>query len=236
MFFGLMISVSLAPGCGDNDRGSAIQGRWVEPNWKSALELLEGRTVVRVPFEAGNGIIAGSCRIAEKSVPLLFMKLSNVGSRAHHEGDAVGFAVTNRELTLIRDRRSTVFRREDPPLSPAQKALVGLWKREMAPNAGEVTGGVLFTPGGIEIVIGPDSPWGEQGPGDCAIVLCVSARYELKDDGTIDETGLGPAAGRARSRSIEVTGDRLTIRQPGWEDRIYKRVVGALPTKDSVEA
>jgi hypothetical protein len=115
MFFGLMISVSLAPGCGDNDRGSAIQGGGSSPTRNLLWSCPRGGTVVRVPFEAGNGIIAGSYRIDEKSVPLLFRKLSNVGSRAHHEGDAVGFAVTNRELTLIRDRRSTVFRREDPP-------------------------------------------------------------------------------------------------------------------------
>jgi hypothetical protein len=84
--------------------------------------------------------------------------------------------------------------------------------------------GVVFTPGGVEVIIGKDTPWDTETPGVCGEYVCLFAEYRLVDDHTLEEAASGPDQERHRTRTIQVGGDDLTIQQEGREDLVYRRV------------
>jgi hypothetical protein len=237
----LALSSLLAASCssGKYDPASAIPGRWLgQAREKVALEFLPGGTLVKVSYGEGGRIEsvgAGDYRFTSKQI--LHYDLTSVGRRKHWSMHTSTCVVGKEKLTFTvmeGDKAvHTGFDREDPPLSPAQAALVGLWKRAEPPEGDATEMGVIFTPGGVEVLVGQDTPWDAETAGECGEYVCLSAEYRLADDGTLEEAAIGPDQERRRTRTIEVSGDLLTIRQEGREELVYRRVrSGGLPVSD----
>lgn len=232
----------------------SIEGRWVTP--ERTLEFLPCGLLVEdfdLVRESAVGeaktelhVSAGTYRLEKNN--LVVYEMTSVGRGPYPNRDNFVWSVDDARKKLALDKNGVfVFTRDESVLSPARKALVGLWKR-VDPQAGDgLDSGLVFTAGGIHVVVGKSSPWDPQSPSDCALawrtdgnratdLLCLAARYELTDDHTLEETSPtpnDPAKVRHRTRRVEINGDDLTIHAADGAPRAYRRVCAGVPVRAS---
>lgn len=213
---------------------SPLVGRWA--GGKRTLEFIADGTVVDLDqFEAErstrqddgtfeNDAVqvfechAGSFRVEGDRVEYALVK---VGSDAHVEG-AWTWSIEGTTLTLEEDGEREEFVRDDPEVSPAAQALVGLWRRDGKMNAEYADLGLRFTPGGLAIVVGKCSR-GVGGVVSSIGWLCTFATYEAEGE-TLHEVRPNDPD-RPRSHPFQLEGDRLAF----GPMRAYERVRGVVP-------
>lgn len=227
-------------GCGRGPGSPGLAGRWVDPDGQGVLELLPGGAVVQTGVEQRQGtahswVAAGSYKFWTDSNPgvLIYQSARVRSERLGLEwGGMWALDGKERRLFLTKDSMDWVLSRQDPEVSLVPKELIGLWKRVGSLPAGHVEMGVLFSPGGIEVVVGKDTPWDAGTSDRCDDWLCLALRYEVKDGHVLEETDLLSPSARRRSRAFEVSGRDLTIRQEGRQDLVYRRAQGGIPLAD----
>jgi len=253
---GALVAGVLAAACWPSGPAAppSIEGRWVAP--ERTLEFLPCGLLVEDFELVRESLIgepttelhvrAGTYRLEKQN--LVVYDLTSVGRGPHAGRDNFIWSVDDarRKLALAKDG-VVVFTRDDPVLSPAQKSLVGLWKRVDAQGSDGLDAGLVFTAGGIHVVVGKSSPWDPQSRGDCELawprggdgatdLLCLAARYQLTGEHTLEQTSPAPrdpANVRHRTLWVEVVGDDLTLRAPDGATRLYRRACAGVPVRAS---
>lgn len=227
----------LSCGRAPSDPGKGLVGRWVHSDGKGVIEFLPGGAVVQTGEDEPGGtarqwVTAGSYQSWTDHDPgVLVYKAARVGREwgGSEWGGMWTLDGKGRRLFLTKDSLDTVLTRQDPVDSSAQKELIGLWKRAGAVPADHLEMGVLFSSGGIEVLVGKNPPWDAGTSGECGGWLCLAVRYEVRDGHVLEETDLLSPTARRRSRTFQVSGRELTIRQEGREDLVYRRASGGIP-------
>ncbi len=172
--------------------GSPLVGRWSADS--RTLEFLADGTVVDlVWYDTERSTRQDDGTFKTETVPYFechagrfrvegdraVYSVVRVGSDAHREGGWT-WSIEGATLSLEEDGKRVELVRDDPETSPAAQSLVGLWRRDGEISAEYADLGLLFTPGGLLIVVGKCSRggigWGVSSIG----WLCTFATCEVE--------------------------------------------------------
>jgi len=227
--------------------GSPLVGRWVAADGRKVLEFLPDGTLVELLTLETERTTRKPDGTIEKA-PLLVERCSLGTWRRPGEGtlawdlvqvggitirsdaarcqiDESGQTLTLTPVGDSGDDLREILKRRD---LDAASELPGLWRRVGNETNDRVDMGVLFTPGGLSIVIGKNSPWDATSSTGTSGWLCYFAHYEVQEGGNLREVR-PDLPERPRTRGFRIEGSRLAFVREGFPGRTYERVAGPLP-------
>lgn len=207
----------LLVGCSGASKAT-LEGRYTVANGAVTHEYLRGGTML----SASSKSQAPNLMVGSWSSDKGMLDYSLIGvHQPYVQRETTMVTVTDKELTTRKDGSAQKFVRQEPPKGPQRAALVGVWKNQ-EPGA-ELA--LVYGEGdyGLEVVSlkTPVSSWGALAKNGR---IGIPMRVTCSDDKTLQEELTDGAGSASRTRTFEIAGDVLTLREGGKPDRKFKRI------------